>query len=150
MMVHFNHKHIANSREAILATACSNLARDLREIDPADYYLFFRYGELPDIYDRVNAMLDRHFANGTFSFACTGDANINWDEIPAAAIDLEFFSKGIFVYFRLFVTDDQPRVEIHHIVFQESAGNPSENTSSLEQTLKAALLASATPSGINE
>ena len=76
-----------------------------------------------------------------------GEADIAWNEVPSAAIDLEFFSQGIFVYFRLFMAGNQSRVEIHHIIFHESAGNPTENTTSLKQTLKAAILAPETQSG---
>lgn len=129
---------ITRSREEILADACLRLEEDLRDIEPMEYYLFLMFGELPSVYERVNDIIGCHFTDGTMGFACTGEANIGWRENPLAAIDLEFSSHDIFVYFRLFIAGNQTGVEIHHIVFYESEGDPSENTEALKSALLAA------------
>ena len=139
-MTYSNQKSITEAREAVLANACGKLIKNLRGLDPVHYYLFFEFGEMAAIYDQVTKIIDNYFAIGTMNFACTGEAILRWNRKPHIAVDLEFFSNGIFIFFRLYLTTTHPRVEIHNILFQESANHPQANTIALEDTLRNAIL----------
>jgi hypothetical protein len=128
------------ARETALAKACNNLAKSLRDIDPVNYYLFFEFGEMTIIYDQITKLIDSHFTLGVMNFTCTGEAILKWNRKPHVAIDLEFFSDSVFVFFRLFIAPGPLRVEIHNIVFQESASNPQTNTLALEKILRSSAL----------
>ncbi|MBO6814735.1 MAG: hypothetical protein JJ891_07730 [Rhizobiaceae bacterium] len=129
---------ITAHRENVLYDACEELAVDLMSIDPALFSSFFQYGEARFVYDNVNKLLDKHFCTGSLSFACTGDTLVSWNEPPVVAVDLEFVRDGIFAFFRLVLTGKTPVVELHHITFQESRGDPEENTAELEKSIRAA------------
>ena len=125
-------------REQILCDACSCLASELRQIEPGDFFSFFQLGQVPAVHDDVTATIDRHFGNNTMGFACTGEAEISWNKPSAVAIDLEFVFEGIFAFFRLFLSADNSAVELHHISFQDSSGDPDSNTVKLEKAIKQA------------
>lgn len=131
---------ITQARETALANACKCLAKNLRDIDPINFYLFFEFGEMTIIYDQITKLIDSHFTLGVMNFTCSGEAILKWNKKPHVAIDLEFFSDGIFVFFRLFIAPGPLRVEIHNIVFQESSSNPHTNTIALEDILRCTAL----------
>ena len=139
-MLASNQLAITANRENILYDGCEELANDLKQIDPTLYASFFQYGEARFVYEAVNSILDKHFIKGAMTFACTGDALIPWGESPVIAIDMEFVSDGIFAFFRIILTKNNPIVELHHIVFHESAGDPEANTEQLRKSIAAARL----------
>ena len=55
---------IVEQRELIIATACGNLATELRSLDPTTYALFFNTGNMSAIYEAITEMIERHFARG--------------------------------------------------------------------------------------
>ena len=126
---------ITAQREDILCRACHNLASELKLIEPTAFALFFQHGQMPEIYNLVSASLNRHFITNTISFACTGDTLITWNNPARVAIDLEFETGNIFVFFRLVVGSKEPSVELHHISFMDSSGDPEKNTKLLQSTL---------------
>ena len=137
-MIRFNHADITRTREHLLADGCKGLAKSLMQIDPGKFFLFFKSGEFPEVYENVGSMIDQHFAFGTVAFACTGNARLDWNEAPSVGIDLEFFCEGVFAFFRLNIAQDYAAVEIHHVIFQDSSDNSEANTDSLRQAINAA------------
>lgn len=138
-MIQFNHADITQSRERILSDGCREFVQSLLQIDPSNFFLFFKFGEMPALYEKVGELVDQHFATGTVAFACTGNTKISWSNAPVVSIDLEFFCDGIFAFFRLNISQDDPSAEIHHIIFQDSADNPQANTEALRQAIKASV-----------
>ncbi len=124
---------IVEQRELVIATACSNLATELRSLEPTTYALFFNTGNMSAIYEAITEMIGRHFAPGTMNFSCTGECIVNWDEPPVISIDLEFEKGDIFAFFRLFFGSRGTAASLHHISFGENAGDPETNTRLLEK-----------------
>ncbi len=131
-------KCITVQREQILRDACLCLVSELKQIGPEEFSVFFQLGQMPDVHDMVTTTLDRFYRNNTMGFACTGDTAISWNKPSMVAIDLEFVSEGIFAFFRLFLSANEPTAELHHISFQESAGDPDINTEQLAKAIKRA------------
>ena len=138
-MIQFNHADITQSRERILSDGCRDFVRSLQQIDPSNFFLFFKFGEMPSLYHKVGELVDQHFAMGTVAFACTGNTRISWTEATVVSIDMEFFCEGIFAFFRLNISQDDTSAEIHHIIFQESSSNPQANTEALRQAVNASV-----------
>ncbi len=129
---------VTRQRELALREACHDLSNDLRKIEPASYFLFFELGELPAVYEQVNLYLDQHFPKGKLAFACTGQTSIGWTESPQVAVDLEFSGEDILAFFRLVIGSKEHDVELHHISFQQSVGDPHHNTIALSKALERA------------
>lgn len=136
----FPQMSIVKSREAVIASVCKNLARDLKSINPEIYVLYFSLGDMPMIFHKINDVVESNFACGKMAFACTGECAVEWNSEPVIAIDLEFSSRDIIAFFRLFFSGSEPSVELHHISFQGSGADPIANTEMLERELKLARL----------
>jgi len=131
---------ITAHRENILYDACEAMAHDFMSIDPSSFASYFHRGDTPAVYEQVNNVIDKHFKRGSVTFACTGDSLTPWNEAPVVAIDLEFISNSIFAFFRMILTGKEPVVELHHITFHESTGNPETNSTELKRALHSARL----------
>ena len=127
---------IVAQRENIIAKACSDLASDLRKIDPATYVLFFHTTNMPEIFAWINETFERHFPGNEMSFACTGQYLSNWHEPPVIAVDMEFEIPEVFAFFRLYFAEKGVAVELHHISFEDISREPSQNTRLLERSLE--------------
>ena len=125
-------------REEIIRGACSSLSKELYLIEPIAYCLFFQLGQMPQVFDQVNQMVERNFRVGTMHFSCTGDTLIDWECNSTVAIDLEFTSEEIFAFFRLVLGGKQPVVDLHHIAFPNGERTPEENNVLLRDALKRA------------
>lgn len=125
-------------RECALNNACLEMAADLQRIDPTVYLMFLEFGQMPEICFEINNIVDRHFGAGAMSFACTGEGVISWSGECRVGIDLEFLTEHLFAFFRLFIGSEPPRVELHHISFNDSSGDPANNTRKLIHELEGA------------
>ncbi|MEM7069149.1 MAG: hypothetical protein AAF478_09715 [Pseudomonadota bacterium] len=129
---------VVQQRENIIASACKQLAEDLKSIPPLAYAFFFNIGDMPVVFEQINTLIEQRFKGGTMSFPCTGECELNWEQLPIVSIDLEFADPEVSVFFRLSFADNGLAVNLHHISFPESAGDPALNTSLLEKHLAAA------------
>lgn len=126
------------AREAILQNAMQPFARELSLIEPVWFLLFFNFGQMSEICEEITKMADRHFDGRSLSFSCSGDTMIAWDQKPVAALDFEFVSKHIFAFFQIVIGAGEARINLHHISFQETAGDPAHNTDMLREALASA------------
>lgn len=129
---------ILEEREQILALACSELAADLRKLDPATYVLFFQTTNMPDVFEWINKIFLKHFPGNEMSFACTGQYMGGWQEPPTVSVDIEFEIPGVFAFFRLFFAEKGVAAELHHISFTDTSCDPVSNTRLLETGLREA------------
>ena len=131
---------IVEQRELIIATACAELAKERRTIEPTTYALFFNTGNMSAIYEAITEMIEHHFAPGTMNFSCTGECIVSWHEPPVISIDLEFEKNDVFAFFRLFFGTRGTATSLHHVSFGENSGDPEANTRLLEKQLDQASL----------
>ena len=124
---------VVKQREEIIASACGKMAEKLRQIPPFAYACFFNFGNMPNVFDQINTTIENCFETGTMSFPCTGDCYLSWDQYPIVALDLEFANEDVSVFFRLLFAENDLIVNLHHISFYNSTGDPNANTAMLEQ-----------------
>jgi len=108
----------STEREKILAEAISPVATELRLLDAGDLISLVRlecYGSLADL---VSSAAELYFHPGTVNFGAG--------------------AKGVSVYARLMLADQQAGIEIDHIAFQEPCDDPDENTAFLQRSLQEA------------
>ncbi|MBP1853105.1 hypothetical protein [Rhizobium halophytocola] len=124
-------------REKIVADAISPVASELRLLDAADIISLLRFEFYSSIADLVASAAELYFHPGTVNFGAGGDYRLEWSGEPEVILDLEIRPKGVTIYARLSLTDLKAGLEISHIAFQESSGDPNQNTDFLARTLAA-------------
>ena len=139
-MTNQQQKSIIVQREEILCVVFPAPVKELRLIAPVLFENFFRFGQLSGVYDQVTQTLDHFFIKNSMNFACTGDSSISWSNPATVALDLEFMFLGIFVFFRLSFGYEKVAIELHHISFESSSGDPDENTVQLAKAIHEAML----------
>ncbi|MHA7969724.1 hypothetical protein [Rhizobium sp. CAU 1783] len=125
-------------RERIVAEAISPVASELRLLDAADLISLLRFELYGNISDLVSSAAELYFHPGTVNFGAGGEYRLEWGGPPEVILDLEIKPKGITIYAQLSLARDHAGLEINHIAFQNSSGDPDENTRILERRLREA------------
>ena len=103
-------------RERIVAEAISPVASEMRLLDAADLISLLRFELYGNIADLISSAAELYFHPGTVNFGSGGEYRLEWGGPPEIVLDLE----------------------INHIAFHETAGDPDANTRMLEQRLREA------------
>lgn len=130
-----NFSNYLEDREAAILQAAKRLEPELRMIDPLCFAMHLVFGQLPEVHDQIVGILDRNFKDYTMSFACTGDVENSWTQVPIVGLDFEFNSNGVFAFFRFILSGDTSKVELHHISFEANDNSPDENSQLLIDNL---------------
>lgn len=123
-------------REQILAEAISPIATELRLLDAADLISMLRFECYASLADLVSSAAEMFFHPGTVNFGAGGDFVLEWNGHPEVTLDLEIKPKGLTVYARLVLKDQEAGLEINHIAFLEPSEDPHANTAFLRQALE--------------
>nr|WP_316652314.1 hypothetical protein [uncultured Gellertiella sp.] len=123
------------TREQIIAEAISPIATELRMIDAADLISMLRFEYHASLADLVSSAAELFFHPGTVNFGAGGDYVLDWNGQPEVTLDLEIKPKGLTVYARLVLKDQQAGIDINHIAFSEPSEDPDANTAFLKQSL---------------
>jgi len=127
-----------NQRERIVAEAISPVASELRLLDAADLISLLRFELYGNLSDLVSSAAELYFHPGTVVFGAGGDYHLEWGGPPEIVLDLEIKPRGITIYSQLTLTNDTAGLDIKHIAFHETSGDPDANTRMLEERLKEA------------
>ena len=127
-----------NQRERIVAEAISPVASELRLLDAADLISLLRFELYGNLSDLVSSAAELYFHPGTVVFGAGGDYRLEWGGPPEIVLDLEIKPRGITIYSQLTLTNDTAGLDIKHIAFHETSGDPDANTRMLEERLKEA------------
>jgi hypothetical protein len=139
-------REYAQEREAALAAAVKEVASELRLIEAADLVAYLRTEQFGNVRSLVNASIEMYFKPGTLRFGLAGHAEVSWNSAPRIVLDMEFHHRGVNVFFRLLLEDDEGGVEIDYISFGSApAAEPGENTIRLMEALADARIALAQP-----
>jgi hypothetical protein len=118
-------------RERALADCLSEVAAELRLIEPADFVAFIRTEQFANIRTLVNSSTEMFFKPGTIRFGASADVYLGWGRPPSVMLDMEFHHRKIDVYFRLLLESLSAGVEINYISFGTGSNDPDENTRQL-------------------
>ena len=127
-----------NQRERIVAEAISPVASELRLLDAADLISLLRFELYGNLSDLVSSAAELYFHPGTEVFGAGGDYRLEWGGPPEVVLDLEIKPRGITIYSQLTLTNEQAGLDIKHIAFHDSSGDPDNNTRMLEERLQEA------------
>lgn len=127
-----------NQRERIVAEAISPVASELRLLDAADLISLLRFELYGNLSDLVSSAAELYFHPGTIVFGSGGDYRLEWGGPPEVVLDLEIKPRGITIYSQLTLTEEHAAIDIKHIAFHETSGDPDSNTRILEERLKEA------------
>jgi hypothetical protein len=127
-------------RAKALAEGIKDLAVELRLIDVADFIAYIRTEQFANIEDLVNSSVELFFKEGTLSFGWAADLDVKWGSPPAVLLDMEFRHQSVSVFFNLTLWALHGGVDIHHISFENSSEDPTENTRRLIDALADARL----------
>lgn len=128
----------STEREKIVAQAISPVATELRLLDAGDLIALLRLECHSSLADLVSSAAELYFHPGTVSFGAGGDYKLDWNSAPEVVLDLEIKPRGVSVYARLKLADEQAGLEIDHIAFHEPSDNPDDNTAFLARSLQEA------------
>jgi hypothetical protein len=127
-----------DQRERIVAEAISPVASELRLLDAADLISLLRFELYGNLSDLVSSAAELYFHPGTVVFGAGGDYRLDWGGPPEIVLDLEIKPRGITIYSQLTLTNEQAGLDIKHIAFHDSSGDPDTNTRMLEERLQEA------------
>lgn len=127
-----------DQRERIVAEAISPVASELRLLDAADLISLLRFELYGNLSDLVSSAAELYFHPGTVVFGAGGDYRLEWGGPPEIVLDLEIKPRGITIYSQLTLTNEQAGLDIKHIAFHDSSGDPDTNTRMLEERLQEA------------
>jgi hypothetical protein len=127
-----------DQRERIVAEAISPVASELRLLDAADLISLLRFELYGNLSDLVSSAAELYFHPGTVVFGAGGDYRLEWGGPPEIVLDLEIKPRGITIYSQLTLTNEQAGLDIKHIAFHDTVGDPDANTRILEERLKEA------------
>jgi len=132
-------------RERIVAEAISPVATEMRLLDAADLISLLRFELYGNIADLISSAAELYFHPGIVNFGSGGEYRLEWGGPPEIVLDLEIKPRDITIYAQLTLTDETAGLEINHIAFHETAGDPDANTRMLEQRLREARFVKAQP-----
>ncbi|MBX9469278.1 hypothetical protein FVA81_18420 [Rhizobium sp. WL3] len=127
-----------DQRERIVAEAISPVASELRLLDAADLISLLRFELYGNLSDLVSSAAELYFHPGTVVFGAGGDYRLEWGGPPEIVLDVEIKPRGITIYSQLTLTNEQAGLDIKHIAFHETSGDPDANTRMLEERLQEA------------
>jgi hypothetical protein len=127
-----------NQRERIVAEAISPVASELRLLDAADLISLLRFELYGNLADLVSSAAELYFHPGTIVFGAGGDYRLEWGGPPEVVLDLEIKPRGITIYSQLTLTEEVAGLDIKHIAFHDTSGDPDTNTRILEDRLREA------------
>lgn len=129
-----------NEREQALGLGIRELASDLRLVEPADYVDFVRAERFANIANLVASSAELFFKPGTICFGHSGEVDLQWDQPPTVALDMEFRHMRVSAYFRLVLEAQHAAVEITYLAFEGASEEPNENTRRLVEAIADARL----------
>ncbi|PRD42687.1 hypothetical protein C5748_14780 [Phyllobacterium phragmitis] len=121
----------SQTRESIIAAHMSEVIRDLRLVDVADYIAFIRYELFANIADIVNSATELHYFPQTLQFGHGGEYELDWDRHPRIILDMEFRNMGVYAYFRVLIDAEGSQIDLNHITFDQASKSPTHNTERL-------------------
>lgn len=123
-------------RRQALAEALADFTGELKLIDVVDLVAYIRTGQHGNIADLIKSSAELFFKEETLRYGMASTVELDWDVPPTISLDLEFYHKGVWVYFTLFLGAPENRVNVSYIEFTDASDDPDENTRRLVEALQ--------------
>ena len=125
-------------RAALLAEAVADVAAELRLIDLGDMIGYIREEKWPTIADLVQTSTELSFRDGTLSFACMADFQVDWAKPPSISLEFEFQTSVVSAFFTLSLDQYDSVVDLKTVWFANKPDNEAAGTRLLANALRTA------------
>jgi len=122
-------------RERMLGDAIKCVAAELRLVDLSILVRSVILEQHANIADLVASSSELFFVDGTLKYGSRAEVDLNWGQMPAVILDLEFSHMGVHVNFGLTLKSFNACIDIHAISFDGDSRSPQENTALLKAAL---------------
>ena len=112
-----------SAHERILADAMVDVATELRLADPGEFISMIRSDHAANLADLVNSSSELFFKSGCLKYALSAGCDLRWNSTPTVALDMEFRTRAVTVFFRLTIGRARAGVEVLDVMFEEEASS---------------------------
>lgn len=122
-------------RKEALALALKDFTSEMKLVDVVDLVAFVRTEQHGNIADLVRSSAELYFKDDTLRYGMAAGVDLDWDRPPTISLDLEFYHKGVWVYFSLVLGEPENAVNVSYIEFTNASDDPAQNTRRLLEAL---------------
>lgn len=122
-------------RKEALAQALTEFTSEMKLVDVVDLVAFVRTEQHGNIADLIRSSSELFFKEDTLRYGMAASVDLDWDRPPTISLDMEFYNKGVWVYFSLVLAEPQNAVNVSYIEFTNASNDPDENTRRLIEAL---------------
>lgn len=122
-------------RKEALAQALTGFTSEMKLVDVVDLVAFIRTEQHGNIADLIKSSAELFFKDETLRYGMAASVDLDWDTPPTISLDIEFYNKGVWVYFTLVLGEPENAVNVSYIEFTNASDDPDENTRRLIEAL---------------
>lgn len=127
-------------RQEAIAGALAEFIEDLKLVDVVDFVAYIRTDQHGNIEELVKTSAELFFKDGSLRYSMAAQAEVEWDETPKISLDLEFFNKGVWIYFTAVLAWPDNAVNVSYVEIPDAGGDRAKETEMLLDALKDARL----------
>jgi hypothetical protein len=101
---------------------------------------YIRAGKWANIADLVQSSTELSFVEGTLSFACSADVEVEWGKPTLISLDMEFQVSEVSAFFTLKLGDVECTVDIKHVWFASTPEDDAAATCIFARAIEGARL----------
>lgn len=131
----FQSDHARLRQEAIVA-AFADFVEDLKLVDAVDFISYIRLDQHGNLEELVNSSAELFFKEGSLRYSMAAESFLEWDTPPVVSIDLEFFNKGVWIYFTIVLAFPDNSVNVTYVEIPEAQSDKTRETEMLVEALK--------------
>ncbi|WP_269581832.1 hypothetical protein [Roseibium sp. Sym1] len=127
-------------RQVAIAAALTDFIEDLKLVDAIDFIAYIRSDRHGNIEELVKTSAELFFKEGSLRYSMAAQADLDWEKAPKVSLDLEFFNKGVWIYFTVVLASPDNAVNVSYVEVPDAGGNKARETEMLLEALKDARL----------
>ncbi|ASP32943.1 hypothetical protein CHH27_06500 [Labrenzia sp. VG12] len=127
-------------RQEAIAAALTEFIEDLKLVDAIDLIAYIRTDQHGNIEELIKTSAELFFKEGSLRYSMAAQAEVEWDQTPRVSLDLEFFNKGVWIYFTVVLAWPDNAVNVSYVEVPDAGGSKAKETEMLLDALKDARL----------
>ena len=127
-------------RQEAIAAALTEFIEDLKLVDAIDLIAYIRTDQHGNIEELIKTSAELYFKEGSLRYSMAAQAEVEWDQTPKVSLDLEFFNKGVWIYFTAVLAWPDNALNVSYVEVPDAGGSKAKETEMLLEALKDARL----------
>jgi len=127
-------------RQEAIAAALTDFIEDLKLVDVVDFVAYIRTDQHGNIEELIKTSAELYFKDGSLRYSMAAQTDVEWDRTPKISLDLEFFNKGVWIYFTVVLASPDNAVNVSYVEVPDAGGDKAKETELLLEALKDARL----------